>query len=94
MYFHTSAPGDYQSVDEELVFTMDSNATMCVDIIIEDDNIEESLETFFVSIDTTIAIDGLRRTTIAINDNDGKYCRLLYIHMPINNGSTLMYCLH
>ena len=64
---------DYTAANGEFTFSSSSNQ-QCVNITIVDDNVLESLETFSVTIDTSVdrVVLEPNTTVVEIVDNDGE----------------------
>ena len=66
---------DYIAANGEFTFSSSSSNQQCVNITIVDDNVLESLETFSVTIDTSVdrVVLEPNTTVVEIVDNDGEW---------------------
>ena len=73
-------PMDYQEVDVLLLFEA-CQMRSCVNVVIEDDEVLENIESLIVNLERTPGLDSRIeldpvRAVIEITDNDSKWCSL------------------
>ena len=82
VFFSGPAPGDYRAVSESISLSP-TLSEACVDVEVEDDSAVESNECLTVSLsplDGGLSVElSPNSTTVCITDNDGMYCRCIYM---------------